>query len=721
MRPSWLGWSLLSLLVAPALGTPSDASSDQESGDTLVKRGSRGVDSDTPTLFNGIEVPPLTQLTPENFEEVTKDGYWMIKHYSPSCPHCRTAAPMYQTLYEYYYTSNPLFLSGFKPDALASLDSFTGYYNLHFGSINCLAFGDFCKKMNVDFFPAWAFYDMGVQNGPPVGAKTMSEIGAMIEAKLETIKPGSRPSQGVQIPKANAKSMEMTAKPEVVKPGAKTAVEKQSIETAELEGVSAESVKAKLQGRPANPQGVSIPLTAESFQSLVTTTHDPWIIKFYVPWCHHCQALAPNWNSMAKEMKDNLNVGEVNCELEKRLCEDARVNAYPTIYFFRGGERVEYTGLRGLGDLIAYTNKAVGVGSSIQDVDATTFKQLEETEEVLFLYLYDHATTSEDFEAMNRLTLSLVGHARIVKSDSAALSERFKISTWPRLLVVRDGRPNYYNALAPKDMRDFRQILSWMQTVWLPIVPELTASNAQEIMDGKFVVLGLLSRRRSDEFKQSKRELKEAALEWMDKQVQLFRLERAELRDSKQLRIEEADDRNDQRALRAAKNMRITIREDDKKQVAFAWVDGDFWERWLRTTYGIDVETSDRVIINDQDNRRYWDTASSGAPIMASRTSILETIPLVVASPSKLSPKSTIGTFETILFFARSLLGSHPILFFIILGAVVAVATIFGRGRLRRSAARGGIIGNTNNNNGGFFHLDGKEGFLNGGSTDKVD
>ncbi|CAG7956443.1 unnamed protein product [Penicillium nalgiovense] len=720
MKPSWLRWSLLSLLVAPALGTPSDASPDQESGDALVKRGGRGVDPDTPTTFNDIEVPPLTQLTPENFEEVTKDGYWMIKHYSPTCPHCRTAAPMYQTLYEYYYTSNPLFLSGLKPGELASLDSFTGYYNLRFGSINCLAFGDFCTKLNVEFFPAWAFYDMGVQNGRPVGAKTMSEIAAMIEVKLETIKPGSRPSQGVQIPKAGAKSMEMTAKPEVVKPGAKTAVEKQSIETAELEGVSPESVKAKLQGRPANPQGISIPLTAESFQSLVTTTHDPWIIKFYVPWCHHCQALAPNWNSMAKEMKDTLNVGEVNCDIERRLCEDARVNAYPTIYFFRGGERVEYTGLRGLGDLIAYTNKAVGVGSSIQDVDATTFKQLEETEEVLFLYLYDHATTSEDFEAMNRLTLSLVGHARIVKSDSAALSERFKISTWPRLLVVRDGRPNYYNALAPKDMRDFRQILSWMQTVWLPIVPELTASNAQEIMNGKFVVLGLLSRRRSDDFKQSKRELKEAALEWMDKQVQLFRLERAELRDSKQLRIEEADDRNDQRALRAAKNMRITIREDDKKQVAFAWVDGDFWERWLRTTYGIDVENSDRVIINDQDNRRYWDTASSGAPIMASRTSILETIPLVIASPSKLSPKSTIGTFETILFFTRSLLGSHPILFFVVLGAVVAVATIFGRGRLRRGAARGGIIGNTNNN-GGFFHLDGKEGFLNGGSTDKVD
>jgi protein disulfide-isomerase len=220
---------------------------------------------------------------------------------------------------------------------------------------------------------------------------------------------------------------------------------------------------------------------------------------------------------------------------------------------------------------------------------------------VIFLYFYDHATTSEDFAAVERLTLALVGHARLVKTNSAVLAERFKISTWPRLLVVRDGRPSYYNVLAPKDMRDYHQMLSWMQSVWLPIVPELTASNAREIMDGKYVVLGILSHRRADDFILAKRELKNAAHEWMDKQMNLFHLERQELRDAKQLRIEEAEDRDDQRALRAAKSMRITIREDDKKQVAFAWVDGDFWERWLRTTYGVNVKEGERVIINDED------------------------------------------------------------------------------------------------------------------------
>ncbi|KAJ5232918.1 hypothetical protein N7468_005874 [Penicillium chermesinum] len=721
MKISWLGWCL-PLLAASTLAAPADS----ESGQRPEKRANRGLDPEDPTVFNGLDVPPLFQLTAENFDETIKDGTWFVKHYSPQCVHCRHAAPYFQTTYEYYYTSNPTSPSSGKSPDPKSMDSFTGYYNFHFASMNCITDADLCQKLGILSWPTFAFYENGVKTNQVTGAKKISDLSKLIEEKLETIKPGSRPSQGIKLPEVGATSVDASAAPDSSEAKDKGPLD--SIKAASGEKPNAadsqkgsidtkstvKTTNTKSTGPPPNPQGVSVPLNAESFQRLVTTSQDPWFIKFYTPWCPHCQALAPNWQQMAKENKDTLNIGEVNCDMEARLCQDARVSAYPTLYFFRGGQRVEYTGLRGLGDLLSYTKKAVGPGSTIEDVDAATFKELEQTEE---------RPPQEDFRAMERLTLSLVGHARIVKSQSDALARRFKISTWPRLLVVRDGRPNYYNALAPKDMRDFRQILSWMQTVWLPIVPELTASNAREIMDGKFVVLGILSRRRSDDFKQSKRELKEAAHEWMDKQVQLFRLERAELRDSKQLRIEEAEDRNDERAKRAAKNMRITIREDDKKPVAFAWVDGDFWERWIRTTYGIDVEQGDRVIINDEDNRRYWDTASSGATIMASRTSILETIPLVVSSPPKLSPKSTVGAFETIFFFTRSFITTHPILFFVFLTITIAAVTFLGRGRLLRRAgfSRGGIIGNTNSNGGGFFHLDGKEGVLNGGSTGKVD
>ena len=72
------------------------------------------------------------------------------------------------------------------------------------------------------------------------------------------------------------------------------------------------------------------------------------------------------------------------------------------------------------------------------------------------------------------------------------------------------------------------------------------------------------------------------------------------MRNKKQLRIEEAEDRNDQRALRAAKNMKINL--EKKKEIGFAWVDGVFWERWVRTTYGVNVaEMGERIIINEED------------------------------------------------------------------------------------------------------------------------
>ena len=573
--------------------------------------------SSKPTKFNGIEVPPMKELTGESFDQETKNGYWFVKHFSPYCHHCKAIAPTWQTLYEFYYTSKPV--PAGKQSSSSEMNSFSRYYDFHFGSVDCIAYGDVCGKHEISAFPTFLLFKNGEKIRKFEGKKEMAGLSAFVEETLESTRPGSRPKEGVKLPEPEATSIDTTAPPEEPAskdkdPAAGVAAAEKHMENLPAEETGIPKTPAKVSKVPKkplkpsanpNPLGTSMALTQESFQKLVTNTQDPWFVKFYVPWCHHCQALAPSWGQMAKEMGGKLNVGEVNCEVEVRLCKDVHVKAYPTIHFFRGGERVEYDGLRGLGDLVSYAKKALDVGSGVSYVDAEAFKKMEETEEVIFMYFYDHATTTEDFEALERLTLSLIGHAKLVKTDSQELAERFKISTWPRLLVSRDGRPSYYNVLAPKDMRDFRQVLGWMQSVWLPIVPELTASNSREIMRGKYVVLGILSRERSDEFVLDKREIKNAALDWMEKQTHTFQLERQELRDAKQLRQEEAEDRGDQRALRAAKSIHIDILEDDKKQVGFAWIDGVFWERWIRTTYGINVNDGEKVIINDEDVSSY--------------------------------------------------------------------------------------------------------------------
>lgn len=624
------------------------------------------------------------------------------------------------------------------------MNTFHAYYNFHFGSLDCVAFGSACSEHKVGSFPTFVLYKNGEEVRRFEGAKDMKGLSDFIEDTLETIKPGSRPIGGPDLPNpkdASTKDFQAPEPaPEADAPPAKGAkdttltptVSKDTKETKTksaskaLKATPVKNKPTKLTSTP-NPLGTSVSFSAESFQNLVTMSQESWFIKFYAPWCGHCQAMAPNWVQLGKEMKGKLNIGEVNCDVEARLCKDVHLRGFPTILFFRGGERVEYEGLRGLGDFVSYANKAIDIGDGVKDVDAAEFKELEEKEEVIFVYFYDHATTSEDFAALERLTLSLIGHAKLVKTNSAILADRFKITTWPRLLVSRDGRPTYHTALAPQDMRDFRQVLHWMQSVWLPIVPELTASNSREIMDGKLVVLGILTRERSDEFIMAKKEIKSAALEWMDKQTQNFQRERQELRDAKQLRIEEAEDRNDQRALRAAKSIRINMDKSEQKEVGFAWVDGVFWERWIRTTYGIEVaKDGEKVIINDEDvsspipthtksltkickqQRRYWDQTITGNSIMASRTSILETIPKVVSSPPKIKPKSTIGSIEKLFFDIRGAISGHPFLSVGLIIGIVGGVLVYGRGRMRR-------------NRGGFFRLDEKDGLLGGSMGGKVD
>lgn len=92
---------------------------------------------------------------------------------------------------------------------------------------------------------------------------------------------------------------------------------------------------------------------------------------------------------------------------------------------------------------------------------------------------------------------------------------------------------------------------------------------------------------------------------------------------------------------------------------------------------------------NRRQNRRYWDQTSTGNPIVPSRTSILETINKITASPPKIKPKLTISSFEKIFFDIRVTFTEHPYLSMgCILGIAFGCASWF-RGRLLRRS-RGG-------------------------------
>ena len=72
MKASSLVWSLVSLLTTHTLAASPDLKLESTSN---TKSPITDPDS-VPSTFNGIEVPPIPLLTPDNYEEMLKDGYW---------------------------------------------------------------------------------------------------------------------------------------------------------------------------------------------------------------------------------------------------------------------------------------------------------------------------------------------------------------------------------------------------------------------------------------------------------------------------------------------------------------------------------------------------------------------------------------------------------------------------------------------------------------------
>ena len=124
---------------------PASPAKDPEvKGETKKDPVTDGADSGPKgTTFNGVNVPPIPELSGTTLDQDISKGTWLVEFFSPYCGHCKHFAPTWQTLHEFYYTSDPLPAS--NKDSSDSLNSFTRYYDFKFAKLDCVAFGNACS------------------------------------------------------------------------------------------------------------------------------------------------------------------------------------------------------------------------------------------------------------------------------------------------------------------------------------------------------------------------------------------------------------------------------------------------------------------------------------------------------------------------------------------------------------------------------------------------
>ncbi|ODV88998.1 hypothetical protein CANCADRAFT_32396 [Tortispora caseinolytica NRRL Y-17796] len=694
---------------------------------------------------------PSTEITPDNYEELLMQmpGVWFIKHFSPTCSHCRALAPHW---------------AEFANLVLSQNDDF----GVKIGNINCLAYGDLCAEHEVRAYPDMSVFKNGIKwdqlaskgdnnaerllryyfkiksaLGDPLAKLKPSEIGDdVVEEYMSKVLSSSSGSQANNSTAGDADKEESqgvpahatgekldapdyslagtgNSEPDVDADGntddtsnlsnTKAAPDAANIGAAVPAPVtefnpSADVDEASLAGSP-NPSGISVQLTLKSFSENVAKSPDSkWLIAFYTKKCSAWNNIKDNWAQLARYTQGHLNVGHVDCSADKKLCKGINLSPCSSIMAFKGTENIALSLERqsSLPQKVLPENNGIVyegfrslsdllyvaqrlVDSDITDVSYAQFAALEEIEPVIFLYFYDGNTTPEDFEYLDKLSFPVFEHARIVKTRDPDLIERFGTSQFPKLIAVKSGQVITFNSLGPRDIRSYDKVFAWMKANWIGLYPELTAINAKEILSGRTVVLAVLDRSDTENFNMTKIEMLSAAKEYSEYQAQEENSLKAEKRKRKNRKIKEAEDKDDDKALSDAKRIRVEV--PPSPPVGFAWIDGLLWERWLKVTYGVTLRNKrPRVIIVRYDEGKYWDETQSGEPISASRSEVLDTLFAIMRSPPLLSPKSSVSRISTWFYLVQNWVLFHVKLSLFFLFCSIIFLYVHRKNRHQRGA-----------------------------------
>ena len=102
-------------------------------------------------------------------------------------------------------------------------------------------------------------------------------------------------------------------------------------------------------------------LTPENFDQIVDGS-SPVLIDFYAPWCGFCKKLDPEWDDLAKRVKeggDKVIIAKIDASEHSSFASRYPVSGFPTLIYFPNGPKSNqpYEGDRDLDSFIEFLNE----------------------------------------------------------------------------------------------------------------------------------------------------------------------------------------------------------------------------------------------------------------------------------------------------------------------------------------------------------------------------